>query len=205
MDQTCFLDTSESRSCLVNSQILQIFTVSAFLECLGTVFNFLVFCLPVTFLCNEFQVRLTTHQQQRKYRFWFKATVILQGTWCYRENQAAMKTWFLLDGICKDKKVQAARILDCPAYIITRVTRVTRMAYSPRLWLIAIGWWNKINQRWKLKLNLTKFEEAVWVLIQECVDLKFSDTVMTSQERNKFRAQRSKHMQRQLRSDRLWI
>ena len=32
-------------------------------------------------------------------------------------------------------------------------------------------------------------------MIQECVDLKFSDTVMTSQERNKFRARRSKCMQ----------
>jgi hypothetical protein len=30
------------------------------------------------------------------------------------------------------------------------------MAYSPRLWLMAIGWWNKINQRQKLKLNLTQ-------------------------------------------------
>jgi hypothetical protein len=33
---------------------------------------------------------------------------------------------------------------------------VTRMAYSPRLWLMAIGWWNKINQCRKLKLNLTQ-------------------------------------------------
>jgi len=32
-------------------------------------------------------------------------------------------------------------------------------------------------------------------LIQECIDLKISDTVMTSQERNKFRARRSKRMQ----------
>ena len=30
------------------------------------------------------------------------------------------------------------------------------MAYSPRLWLMAIGWWNKINQCRKLKLNLTQ-------------------------------------------------
>ena len=29
---------------------------------------------------------------------------------------------------------------------IWRVTRVTRMAYSPSLWLMAIGWWNKTNQ-----------------------------------------------------------
>ena len=28
------------------------------------------------------------------------------------------------------------------------------MAYSPRLWLMAIGWRNKINQCRKLKLNL---------------------------------------------------
>jgi hypothetical protein len=34
--------------------------------------------------------------------------------------------------------------------------RVTRMASSPRLWLMAIGWWNKINQCRKLKLNLTQ-------------------------------------------------
>jgi len=33
---------------------------------------------------------------------------------------------------------------------------VTRMAYSPSLWLMAIGWWNKINQCQKLKLNLTQ-------------------------------------------------
>ena len=33
---------------------------------------------------------------------------------------------------------------------------VTRMAYSPSLWLMAIGWWNKINQCRKLKLNLTR-------------------------------------------------
>jgi len=32
-------------------------------------------------------------------------------------------------------------------------------------------------------------------LIQECVDLKFSDTVMTSQERNNFRARRNKRTQ----------
>ena len=32
-------------------------------------------------------------------------------------------------------------------------------------------------------------------MIQECIDLKISDTVMTSQERNKFRARRSKRMQ----------
>ena len=32
---------------------------------------------------------------------------------------------------------------------------VTRMAYSRRLWLMAIGWWNKINQCRKLKLNPT--------------------------------------------------
>jgi len=37
-------------------------------------------------------------------------------------------------------------------------TRITRMAYSPRLWLMAIGWWNKINQCRKLKLNLTILE-----------------------------------------------
>ena len=30
------------------------------------------------------------------------------------------------------------------------------MAYSPRLWLMAIGWWNKIDQCRKLKLNLTQ-------------------------------------------------
>ena len=30
------------------------------------------------------------------------------------------------------------------------------MAYSLRLWLMAIGWWNKINQCRKLKLNLTQ-------------------------------------------------
>jgi hypothetical protein len=33
---------------------------------------------------------------------------------------------------------------------------VTRMAYSPRLWLMAVGWWNKIDQCRKLKLNLTQ-------------------------------------------------
>jgi len=32
-------------------------------------------------------------------------------------------------------------------------------------------------------------------LIQECIDLRISDTVMTSQDRNKFRARRSKHTQ----------
>ena len=34
-------------------------------------------------------------------------------------------------------------------------------------------------------------------MIQECIDLKISDTVMTSQERIKFRARRSKHTQSQ--------
>jgi len=92
-------------------------------------------------------------------------------------------------------------------------TRVTRMAYSPSLWLMAIGWWNKINQCqglqglqgwptarvsgwWQLAGETKstsvenwnyiwhKLEESVWVLIQECIDLKISDTVMTSQERN---------------------
>ena len=33
---------------------------------------------------------------------------------------------------------------------------VTRMAYSPRFWLMAIGGWNKINQCRKLELNLTQ-------------------------------------------------
>ena len=33
------------------------------------------------------------------------------------------------------------------------------------------------------------------ILIQECIDLKISDTVMTSQERNNFRARRSKRTQ----------
>ena len=37
-----------------------------------------------------------------------------------------------------------------------KFTGVTRMAYSPSLWLMAIGWWNKINQCRKLKLNLTQ-------------------------------------------------
>jgi len=45
-------------------------------------------------------------------------------------------------------------------------SRVTRMAYSPRLWLMAIGWWNKINQCRKLKLNLTQslgaFHAFLW-------------------------------------------
>jgi len=39
---------------------------------------------------------------------------------------------------------------------VPRVTKVTRMAYSPRLWLMAIGWWNRINQCRKLKLDLTQ-------------------------------------------------
>jgi len=39
---------------------------------------------------------------------------------------------------------------------LARLFGVTRMAYSPRLWLLAIGWWNKINQCRKLKLNLTQ-------------------------------------------------
>ena len=39
---------------------------------------------------------------------------------------------------------------------------VTRMAYSPSLWLMAIGWWNKINQCRKLKLNLTQNELLDW-------------------------------------------
>ena len=43
------------------------------------------------------------------------------------------------------------------------------MAYSPRLWLMAIGWWNKINQCRKLKLNLTQ----TWGL-RACVPVKSS-------------------------------
>ena len=38
----------------------------------------------------------------------------------------------------------------------TPSARVTRMAYSPSLWLMAIGWWNKNNQCRKLKLSLTQ-------------------------------------------------
>jgi len=69
-------------------------------------------------------------------------------------------------------------------------TRVTRMAYSLWLWLMAIGWWNKINQCRKLKLNLTQtwgvcmifFPGMHWSQNQwYCVD---------KPERNKFRAQR---------------
>jgi hypothetical protein len=60
---------------------------------------------------------------------------------------------------------------------------------------MAIGWWNKNNQCRKLKLIWHKLEKFVWVLIQECIELKISDTEMTSQERNKFRARRSKHTQ----------
>ena len=37
---------------------------------------------------------------------------------------------------------------------------VTRMAFSPSLWLMAIGWWNKNNQCRKLKLNLTQTWEV---------------------------------------------
>ena len=43
-----------------------------------------------------------------------------------------------------------------PTVSFLRVTRVTRMTYSPSLWLMAIGWWNKINQCRKLKLHLTQ-------------------------------------------------
>ena len=49
--------------------------------------------------------------------------------------------------------------------------RFTRMAYSPRLWLMAIGWWNKINQCRKLKLNLTQtwvtrmaYSPSLWLM-----------------------------------------
>ena len=68
------------------------------------------------------------------------------------------------------------------------------MAYSPRLWLMPIGWWNKINQCRKLKLNLTQ-TWGVCMSLDSGLYLKISDTVMTSRERNKFRAQRSKRTQ----------
>ena len=51
------------------------------------------------------------------------------------------------------------------------------------------NWLVKQNQPVsKIETIFDKLEESVWVLIQECIDLKISDTVMTSQERNKFRA-----------------
>ena len=72
---------------------------------------------------------------------------------------------------------------------------VTRMAYSPRLWLMAIGWWNKINQCQKLKLNLTQ----TWgVCMSLDSGMHWSQNQLycdDSQERNKFRARRSKRTQ----------
>jgi len=60
--------------------------------------------------------------------------------------------------------------------------------------ILADGNWRvKQNQpvsKTGTKSDTNKLEESVWVLIQECIDLKISDTVMTSQERNKFRARR---------------
>ena len=69
------------------------------------------------------------------------------------------------------------------------------MAYSLRLWLMAIGWWNKINQCQKLKLNLTQTWGVCMSLNSGSIDIKISDTDMTSQERINFRAWRSKHTQ----------
>ena len=53
---------------------------------------------------------------------------------------------------------------------------VTRMAYSPSLWLMAIGWWNKINQCRKLKLNLTQLT---------CFALSLHDTRHTHQVKHR--------------------
>jgi len=57
------------------------------------------------------------------------------------------------------KSPRTSLVLHVP--LTSRVTRVTRMAYSPRLWLMAIGWWNKINQCRNLKLNLTQIWQRV--------------------------------------------
>jgi len=51
---------------------------------------------------------------------------------------------------------QPGCVSQCIACIKGVTKGVTRMAYSPSLWLMAIGWWNKINQCRKLKLNLTQ-------------------------------------------------
>ena len=80
----------------------------------------------------------------------------------------------------------------------TSVVRVTRMAYSsPRLWLMAIGWWNKINQCRKLKLNLTQ-TWGVWMSLDlgmHWSQIQWYCDDKPCQERNKFRARRSKRMQ----------
>ena len=69
------------------------------------------------------------------------------------------------------------------------------MVYSPRLWLMAIGWWNKINQCQKLKLNPTQTWGVCMSLDSGMHWSQISDIVMTSQERNKCRARRSKRTQ----------
>ena len=38
-----------------------------------------------------------------------------------------------------------SKVQDAAHQLTEKPTRVTRMANSPRLWLMAIGWWNKIN------------------------------------------------------------
>ena len=55
-----------------------------------------------------------------------------------------------------------------------------------------------VDGNWLLKQNQpvskieTKSDTNLKSLDSECIDLKISDTLMTSQERNQFRAQRSK-------------
>jgi hypothetical protein len=46
--------------------------------------------------------------------------------------------------------------------------------YCPRLWLMAIGWWTKSTSVENWNYIWHKLEESVWVLIQECIDLKIS-------------------------------
>ena len=64
--------------------------------------------------------------------------------------------------------------------VMTHSLGVTRMAYSPSLWLMA-NWQVKQNQpvskiETKSDTNLRSLYES----IQKCIDLKISDTVMTS-------------------------
>ena len=67
-----------------------------------------------------------------------------------------------------------------PTHYLRGLQGVTRMAYSPSLWLMAIGWWNKINQCQKLKLNLTQTWGVCMSLDSGMHWSQKSDTVTTN-------------------------
>jgi len=110
----------------------------------------------IWWLCIALQVFAT-----RGYKDGLQPETLVDGNWLVKQNQPVSKietkshtnlrslyeSWF------RNALISKSVILWWQA---KGLQGVTRMAYSPSLWLMAIGWWNKINQCRKLKLNLTQ-------------------------------------------------